>query len=112
MARVTPTTCARCLSPCAAPTRFRPRTVFVKNHCYAEFYLDDDEGVGHWFPCQPAGPREFGSLNDVRPILQKGDNFKNPDNSKERLRYLREDFAASGRGGSPEVKFFCDPVAN
>ncbi len=88
------------------------RTVFVKNHCYAEFYLEDDEGQGHWFPCQPAGPREFGGLDDVRPILQKGDNFKNPDNSRERLRYLREDFHAAGRGGSPEVKFVSEPVAN
>ncbi len=86
------------------------RTVFVKNHCYAEFYLEDDDGQGHWFPCQPAGPREFGGYNDVRPILQKGDNFKNPDNSKERLRYLREDFRAAGRAGSPEVKFISEPV--
>lgn len=53
---------------------------------------------------------EFGSYIDVRPILQKGDNIKNPDNSKERLRYLREDFRASGRAGSPEVRFISEPV--
>ncbi len=65
------------------------RTVFVHGHCYAEFYLDDDDGRGHWFPCQPAGTRAFGSIDDARPILQKGDSFKNPENPKERWqRYL------------------------
>ena len=88
------------------------RTVFVQGHCYAEFYLEDDEGQGHWFPCLPAGGRPFGSIDEVRPILQKGDNFKNPENTKEKLRYVREYFHASGRGGSPKVKFISEPVAN
>jgi transglutaminase-like putative cysteine protease len=87
------------------------RTVFVPGHCYAEFYLVDDEGQGHWFPCETAGDRSFGAMSDVRPILQKGDNFKNPENPKERLRWLKEYFHASGRGGSPQVKFVSEPVA-
>ena len=88
------------------------RTVFVEGHCYAEFHLVDDEGQGHWFPCQPAGKRSFGAIDEVRPILQKGDNFKNPENPKERLRYLREYFHANGRGAAPKVKFVNEPVAN
>jgi transglutaminase-like putative cysteine protease len=36
------------------------RTVWVPGHCYAEFYLVDKEGKGHWFPCQAAGTRAFG----------------------------------------------------
>ncbi len=88
------------------------RTVFVDGHCYAEFYLEDDEGQGHWFPCQTAGQRSFGGIEEVRPILQKGDNFKNPENPKEKLRYLREYFHASGRGASPKVKWVNEPVAN
>lgn len=87
------------------------RTVFVSGHCYAEFYLEDDEGQGHWFPCQPAGARSFGAIDELRPILQKGDNFKNPENSKEKLRWVKEYFHASGRGGSPQVKFVNEPVA-
>lgn len=87
------------------------RTVFVPGHCYAEFYLEDDEGQGHWFPCEPAGDRSFGGTSDVRPILQKGDNFKNPENPKEKLRWVKEYFHAAGRGGSPRVKFVSEPVA-
>ena len=85
--------------------------MFVSDHCYAEFYLEDDAAAGHWFPCQPAGTRSFGAIADARPILQKGDNFKNPENPKERLRWMKEYFHASGRGGSPKVKFVFEPVA-
>jgi hypothetical protein len=87
------------------------RTVFVPGHCYAEFYLLDDDGEGHWFPCQPAGARSFGAIDEVRPILQKGDNFKNPENPKERQRFVTEYFTAAGRGGKPDVKFFSELVA-
>ena len=86
------------------------RTVFVPGHCYAEFYLEDDDGKGHWFPCQPAGVRSFGGIDERRPILQKGDNYKNPENPKERLRYLREFFTGASRGGQPKVSFVCDIV--
>jgi hypothetical protein len=51
------------------------RTVRVPGHCYPEFYLQDDEGKGHWFPCQAGGTRAFGEMPEHRPILQKGDNL-------------------------------------
>jgi len=87
------------------------RTVFVLGHCYAEFYLEDDEGKGHWFPAQPAGVRSFGAIDEQRPILQKGDNFKNPQNPKERQRFVTEYFTAAGRnGGKPQVQFMCELV--
>ncbi len=86
------------------------RTVFVLGHCYAEFYLEDDDGKGHWFPCQPAGVRSFAASDDLRPILQKGDNFKNPENLKERQRFVTEYFAAAGRSGKPEVQFVSELV--
>jgi hypothetical protein len=79
------------------------RTVWVPNHCYAEFYLEDDEGGGHWFPCQVAGSRAFGEMPDHRPILQKGDNFRSPSDRRERKRYLPE--TLDGAGGRPRVKF-------
>jgi len=87
------------------------RTVFVRDGCYAEFYLTDEEGTGYWFPCQPAGERSFGSINDPFPILQKGDNYKNPENPKERLRYMKEYFTAAGRGKQPHVEFISEMVA-
>ncbi len=81
------------------------RTVFVSGHCHAEFYLEDPQGQGRWFPCQTAGERSFGTIVDDKPILQKGDNFKNPEDRKERLRFLTEYFNAAGRGKAPKVTF-------
>jgi transglutaminase-like putative cysteine protease len=88
------------------------RTVFVYGHCYAEFYLADDEAQGHWFPCQPAGVRSFGAIDDLNPILQKGDNFRNPENRKERLRFVTEYFNAAGRGKAPHVRFVSELVSD
>ncbi|MCS7238212.1 MAG: transglutaminase domain-containing protein [Thermoguttaceae bacterium] len=79
------------------------RTVWVPNHAYAEFYLVDDEGKGYWFPCQLAGERAFGHINEPRPILQKGDNFRSPTNPRDRKRYLAEQL--TGTGGRPQVEF-------
>ena len=79
------------------------RTVWVPGHCYPEFYLLDDEGKGHWFPCQAAGSRAFGGMPDHRLILQKGDNFRPPHNPRNRQRYMAEHL--TGQGGKPRVKF-------
>lgn len=55
------------------------RMVWVTDHCYPEFYLEDAEKNGQWYPCQVAGSRAFGSMPDIRPILQKGDNIRVPE---------------------------------
>ena len=55
------------------------RTVMEPSHVYSEFYLVDDKGKGYWFPCQSAGAKAFGGIPETRPILQKGDNFHDPD---------------------------------
>jgi transglutaminase-like putative cysteine protease len=78
------------------------RTVWVPNHCYAEFYLEDAERKGRWFPCQVAGNRAFGEMPDHSPILQKGDSFTSPTDRKKK-RYLPE--SLTGAGGSPSVKW-------
>jgi hypothetical protein len=81
------------------------RTVWVPGHCYPEFYLEDDEGNGHWIPCQAAGTRDFCGMPDHRPILQKGDNFTVPEVSKPQ-RYVAEFLQTqSVRGLPPQVKF-------
>lgn len=80
------------------------RTVWVPGHCYPEFYLVDEEGNGHWFPCQAAGTKAFGGIPELRPILQKGDNFRPPYGpGNERQRYLAEHL--TGSGGKPRVQF-------
>jgi hypothetical protein len=80
------------------------RTVWVPDHCYAEFYLDDSEGKGHWIPCQLSGEREFGCSSDRRPIMQKGDNITTPE-TREPQRFVGEFFRCDqGRGsGKPSL---------
>lgn len=82
------------------------RTVWVPGHCYPEFYLVDDKGQGHWLPCQAAGSRDFGSMPDFRPILQKGDNFRVPE-KRTPQRYVAEFLKVNAvRGtGQPTVVF-------
>jgi hypothetical protein len=83
------------------------RTVWVPEFCYAEFYLLDAEGRGHWIPCQPAGARTFGQMPDTKPILAKGDGFHPPYPSREKqMRYLAEHLSGTplANGGRPQVK--------
>lgn len=67
------------------------RCVWIPDHCYPEFYLEDKQGKGYWFPCQVAGDRQFGQMHDYRPILQKGDRFKVPEKTAMQ-HYLSEFF--------------------
>lgn len=71
--------------------RIPARMVWIPDHCYPEFYLENAEGVGTWFPCQAAGTRQFGRMDEYRPILQKGDDFKVAER-KTRVRYVSEFF--------------------
>ena len=89
------------------------RTVWVPGHCYSEFYLVDNEGKGRWFPCQSAGKREFGGISEMRPILQKGDNFRPLKGTKERQRYMavRVVGTPTRNGGQPQVQEIHETVA-
>ncbi len=83
------------------------RTVWVPEFSYAEFYLLDKKGEGHWIPCAPAGARTFGEMPDTKPVLAKGDNFS-PPQSREKQRYVRAYLnaaPASQGGGRPSVQF-------
>jgi hypothetical protein len=89
------------------------RTVRVPGHCYPEFYLSDQAGEGHWFPCQAAGTRAFGGMPDPRPILQKGDNVLVADprtKKKTKVRFLPETLVGlpAGDGGSLGLKLVCE----
>lgn len=97
-----------CLFIAAARAEGIPaRTVWVDGHCYPEFYLVDAAGKGWWFPCQAAGTRAFGSMPDQLPILQKGDNFRDPDRPGKSLRYVSEFLtgAATDGAGNPRVQW-------
>jgi len=91
------------------------RTVWVPKYCYPEFYLLDDEGKGHWFPCRVAdnrdlgaesgptsGKQEFGGISETGTILAKGDNFRSPHTPRERQRFPAESLTAES--GNPKVE--------
>jgi hypothetical protein len=86
------------------------RAVWVPGHTYPEFYLEDGQGNGHWFPCQAAGElREFGAIVEDRPILQKGDNFKVPE-ERAPQRYVKQFLKAANAQADPVVKFIAGKV--
>lgn len=89
------------------------RTVWIPGHCYPEFYLIDEDSEGHWFPCQAAGSRAFGSMPEYRPILQKGDNFRMPEKSG-RQRYVSEQLKVADipGGNEPKIEFVREILAD
>ena len=88
------------------------RTVRVPEHCWAEFYLEDNDKNGYWFPAQVAGTEPLGYLTDHRIILQKGDAFKIPESPRETCRYVRELFTGKVKqtGADPIHKFIREEV--
>lgn len=80
------------------------RSVWIPGHCYPEFYLQDSAGTGHWFPCQAAGTRAFGSMPEDRPILQKGDNFR-ISGKRTPQRYVSDTLQARNATRNPQVQF-------
>ncbi len=81
------------------------RCVWIPEHCYAEFYLEEPGGQGYWFPAQLAGDRQFGEMNEYRPILQKGDRFTVPEKSRPQ-RYVAEFVTGKERVLGPEPSRF------
>jgi len=79
------------------------RMVWVDGNQTAEFLLINEDGYGTWYPCQVAGPREFGSMSDIRIVLQKGDNFKVPE--KENPQKYVAEFAITKGTVRPSVDF-------
>jgi hypothetical protein len=94
-------------------SRIPARMVWVPGHCYPEFYLEKKSrpGKGAWFPCQIAGTRMFGSMEEARPILQKGDRFKVPEKT-EVVRYLSEYAKIDALTGTtkPKLSFISEKV--
>lgn len=92
--------------------RVPARAVWVPGHTYPEFYLEDATGRGHWFPCQAAGEaHDFGEMHEDRPILQKGDNFRVPE-ERTPQRYVKQLLKAANAQSNPEVKFVLEKVSD
>jgi Transglutaminase-like superfamily len=104
------------------------RMVWAMDYCYAEFYLEETaspeakpeakevEPVGKdkkaakaksprgaWFPCVVHEPAELGACSDLRPILEKGDNFKVPED-KSVQRFVKEFLTMKG-AAKPAIEF-------
>lgn len=78
------------------------RAVWIPEHTYPEFYLEDEAGVGFWFPCQLAGSRQFGGMIEARPVLQKGDKFK-VTGSSQPARYVLPTLVARTAQSNPRL---------
>ncbi len=90
--------------------RVPARIVWVPDHCYPEFYLEDADGNGHWIPCQAAGTRQFGRMDEYRPVLQKGDRFKVPE-KRTPIRYISEFFKCDRKGKrNPDPMFIRERI--
>lgn len=85
------------------------RMVWIPDHCYPEFYLEDGSGNGTWFPCQAAGTRQFGCMDEYRPVLQKGDRFKVPEKNQS-VRYVAEFFRCVPAGNREPRPIFVREV--
>lgn len=101
------------------------RTVWAMDYCYAEFYLEEpppmeDAGTadaagkvkksaksmpakGEWYPCVVHEQVELGACLDPRPILEKGDNFKVPED-KSVQRFVKEFLTMKG-AVKPTIEF-------
>jgi len=78
------------------------RLVWVPNHNWAEFYLTNETGEGHWLPVHTACYGWFGWTGAHELVLQKGDRVVHPQ--KKATQRLLEDWM-QWQGMRPEVRF-------
>jgi hypothetical protein len=79
------------------------RLVWVPDHNWAEIYLIDEEGKGHWIPVHTACYFWFGWTGAHELVIQKGDRLKMPGRGA-RLFRLQEDWMQWG-GTRPTVRY-------
>lgn len=87
------------------------RLVWVPNHNWAEFWLHDTEGKGHWIPAHTSAYSWFGWTGAHELVLQKGDAIPVPD--KPQPQRLVPDWMQY-QGARPKATFFAEltPVAD
>lgn len=85
------------------------RAVWIPGHTYPEFYLEDENGKGHWFPCQAAGTYQFGSMSEQRPILQKGDRYK-ISGQRALARYAQPTLKSKDASGAIKIEQIAEQI--
>ncbi len=78
------------------------RLVWVPNHNWAEIYLHDHSGQGHWLPVHTSCYSWFGWVGAHELVLQKGDRIRVPE--QRGLFRLTEDWAQYA-GSKPQVRW-------
>lgn len=81
------------------------RLVWVPNHAWAEMYLSDQQGKGHWLPVHTACYFWFGWTGAHELVLQKGDRLAMPERRKQ-LRLIDDWLQWSGR--RPRARFVAE----
>jgi hypothetical protein len=81
------------------------RLVWVPNHNWAEFYLTDLDGQGHWIPAHTSCYSWFGWTGAHELVIQKGDRVT-PLHEKKAQRLL-EDWV-QWMGKAPASRFIAD----
>ncbi len=81
------------------------RLIWGPNHNWAEFYLVDDKGVGHWLPVDTACYRYFGWMGAHELVIQKGDRVYVPEQGKT-FRLLEDWLRVVGR--KPKSQYFAE----
>ncbi|HTN75136.1 MAG TPA: transglutaminase-like domain-containing protein, partial [Pirellulaceae bacterium] len=87
------------------------RIVWVPNHNWAEFWLHDEQGQGHWIPAHTSAYSWFGYTGAHELVLQKGDNLQVPEERKGQR--LLADWM-QWQGGRPKVRYIAElqPIAS
>ena len=87
------------------------RLVWIPNHNWAEFYLTDHEGQGHWIPAHTSCYSWFGWTGVHELVIQKGDRVT-PAHEKRPQRLLEDWLQWSGK--QPRARYVADltPLAS
>ena len=81
------------------------RLVWVPNHNWAEFYLQDESGRGHWIAAHTSCYSWFGWTGAHELVLQKGDSIAIPE--KRRPQRLLEDWM-QWQGARPQARWLAE----
>ena len=87
------------------------RLIWVPNHNWAEFYLTDHDGKGHWIPAHTACYSWFAFNGAHELVLQKGDRLMLPERRKQ-VRLLADWTRYSG--SAPKIRYSAElsPLAD
>ncbi len=93
---------AACFVALCRATGIPARLVWVPNHNWAEFFLVDGEGTGHWIPAHTAAYSWFGWTGVHELVIQKGDHILVPE--KRQPYRLLVDWA-EWQGAKPKIRY-------